>query len=679
MRRSIPLLLAALSAPPSLVAQECRPLKTALVLSGGGARGLAHIGVVRALDSLGARPDLVVGTSMGAIVGALYASGYSGRQIDSLVRDLPVAEVVRPFQVPSPHPWDQRLPLLFMVKGKHGFEFQTGVVDEARPNARLNVAFLRGNLLARGHFDRLPIPFLAVATDLRDRSTVVMGDGDLAQAVRASSAIPLVFPPVVRDGAILVDGGLSANIPIAEARAAGAERVIVSDVTEHLEDSLDVESPIALADQLLGFMFHQPPADLRPDDVFVRPPVQDFRSLDFSPESVAEVLHRGRLAADAVLGSASCLPRSPPVTPPPLPDRLAGWSLRSGTAADSALVARILDLRPGARLNLPELRGRLLSLADAEAFRGAWLNPVDGDEGLVFQVEPIHAPRTVGGGGIAYDHELGGQAWGGLFDRQLFGTTLEASVLASIGRFHRELFATALSHVDGGWSRLTPMLTFRLRGEDLRQFDADGGTVPELTTSYARATGGFELKLGPSWRFRLGGDVVTYGATPLRGATGLGGSLRALRAGASGLALDAEALATDKFQRVHLAGSLPMLHRGWSVVPAARLGWGDDLPPQWTFPLGGYEGFPGLHLGEERGTREAFGSVRLGLAIKGPIELRLLLASGRTWSEADSSRDWLGGARLGLGADTPAGPIDVAYGLSTSGRGALFLRLGQWF
>ncbi|MEZ4585799.1 MAG: patatin-like phospholipase family protein [Gemmatimonadales bacterium] len=677
--RAIPLFLAALLAVPSLAAQDCRPLKTALVLSGGGARGLAHIGVLRTLDSLGARPDLVVGTSMGAIVGALYASGYTGRQIDSLVRDLPVAEVVRPFQVPSPHPWDQRLPLLYMVKGKSGFEFQTGVVDEARPNARLNVAFLRGNLLARGRFDRLPIPFLAVATDLRDRSTVVMGDGDLAQAVRASSAIPLVFPPVVRDGAILVDGGLSANIPIAEARAAGAERVIVSDVTEHLDDSLDVESPIALADQLLGFMFHQPPAELRAHDVFVRPEVQDFRSLDFSRETMAEVLRRGRRAADAVLGGASCLPRSEPTAPATLPDRLAGWSIQSGTSADSALVARILDLKAGGQLDLPKLRGRLLSLADAEAFRGAWLNPADGDEGLVFRVEPIHAPRTVGGGGIAYDNELGGQAWGGLFDRQLFGTTLEASVLASIGRYHRELFATALSHVDGGWSRLTPMLTFRLRGEDLRQFDADGETLPELSTSYARGTGGVELRLGPSWRFRLGGDVVTYGATPLRGETGVGGSLRVLRAGSSGLALDAEAIATDKFQRVLLAGSVPMLHRGWSVVPTARLGWGADLPPQWTFPLGGYGGFPGLHLGEERGTREASGSLRLGVSIKGPIELRVLLAGGRAWSPADSSRDWLGGVRLGLGADTPAGPIDLAYGVSTSGRGALYLRLGQWF
>jgi hypothetical protein len=106
---------------------------------------------------------------------------------------------------------------------------------------------------------------------------------------------------------------------------------------------------------------------------------------------------------------------------------------------------------------------------------------------------------------------------------------------------------------------------------------------------------------------------------------------------------------------------------------------GNDLPPQWTLSLGGDEGFPGLHLGERRGSREVFGSLRVGIAVRGPIEIRALAAAGRAWSPGAGSEEWLAGGRLGVGADTPAGPIDVAYGVTTDGRRALYLRLGKWF
>src|SRR3954466_13143977 len=96
------LLITSLVAAAPAAAQTCRPARTALVLSGGGAKGIAHIGVLRVLDSLGVRPDLIVGTSIGAIVGALYASGYSGRELDSLARVTPLADLFRPYQPLAP-------------------------------------------------------------------------------------------------------------------------------------------------------------------------------------------------------------------------------------------------------------------------------------------------------------------------------------------------------------------------------------------------------------------------------------------------------------------------------------------------------------------------------------------------------------------------------------------------
>jgi NTE family protein len=669
--------VALLALVPHLVyGQECRPVRTALVLSGGGVKGLAHIGVIQALDSLGVQPDLVVGTSMGAIVGALYAAGYSGREIDSLVRALPISEIVRPFRVPAPHPWDGRLPLLFLVRGRRGFEFQTGVVDETKPNARLNAAMLRGNLLARGRFDRLPIPFLAVATDLRDRSTVVLGRGDLARAVRASSAVPLVFPPVVIDQAILVDGGLSANVPVAEARAAGAERVIAVDVTEHPSDSLDAESPLALADQLLGFLFQQPLV-LRPDDVLVRPTVEGLRSLDFSGPTVTEVLRQGRLAADTTVARMRCLtPKRPP--PPPFSGRLAGWSV-SGDGADSVLVARMLRLERGAPLDPARFRERLIGLGDSEALRGAWLNPAGTDDSVTLSISPLPAPEAVGGGGLAYDHELGGQIWAGLFGRHLLGTTLEGSTLVSLGRFARELYGAVHWHADGGPVRLTPVGAIRLRTERIRQFDAAGAEQVALGTEDARLTAGLELRIAPDWRIRLAADGFVWGGEGERGRSAVGGSIRVHRTGTTGPEVLGDAAATSQFQWAKLSLAWPVVRRRWSLRPMARIGWGEDLPLQWTHSLGGDEGVPGYHLGERRGSRELFGAVRFQIPIKGPIEIRATTAAGRAWIGNGDPADWVGGGRLGFGAETPAGAIDVAYGVSTTGRTAVYIRVGNWF
>ena len=136
--------------------------------------------------------------------------------------------------------------------------FQRAAVLESEVNALLNAGFLRGNLIARGNFDSLPIPFRAVATDLLSGNPYVFATGDLAQAVRASAAIPLLFEPENVEGRYLGDGGLSANVPIAVARREGAGRMIVSYTTERMPDSLNLQSTLVLIDHLIGNLFRQP-------------------------------------------------------------------------------------------------------------------------------------------------------------------------------------------------------------------------------------------------------------------------------------------------------------------------------------------------------------------------------------------------------------------------------------
>ena len=220
----------------------------------------------------------------------------------------------------------------------------------------------------------------------------------------------------------------------------------------------------------------------------------------------------------------------------------------------------------------------------------------------------------------------------------------------------------------------------RVRGEQIRRFDTAGVERPSIGTTDARFTVALEQRFGEQWRLRLGGDLLTWGGETLRGKTRPGVSLRLVGTPTDGLAFRSDVLVTKAWQSAQVGASRKIPAGSWTLLPAGRVGWTSAAPLQWTLPLGGPDGFPGLHQGERRGARELFGSLRLGHALKGPVEVRLLLAGGRTWTSATIESDaWIGGGRLSLGADSPIGPMDVGYGLATTGRGAFYLRLGQWF
>ncbi|MBA3892326.1 MAG: patatin-like phospholipase family protein [Gemmatimonadales bacterium] len=673
-------LAAFLAGAGPLRAQDCRPPKTALVLSGGGAKGIAHIGVLAALDSLGIRPDLIVGSSMGAAVGALYASGYGGRELDSLVRAVPLSRLFRTYRPRAPRSLGVLRPLVVWEQGERRFDLQSASLVEAEVNSLVNVAMLRGNLIARGDFDSLPIPFRAVATDLATGRPVVIDSGDLAQAVRASVAIPLVFAPEFRDGRFLSDGGLSANIPVAVARNEGAERVIVSDATEHPDESFDGYAPISVADRLIEFLFQQPADSLHEGDVMVRPDVDGFTSLNFSPRRVQRLLANGRAAADSSLATIRCR-RAAPDSGRRAPERITGFTARGANDSERLALRRMLGFGLEDSLDADLLRSRVRGLGTSETYNSVWLGPHGSGDSVGFDLSVRRASRRVVAIGLAYDNELGGRMWAGVVDRRLLGLALEGSGALFLDGFRKEVYAGLRRKYQIGRQLMDPAVTFRLATEDVRRFDADGDELDELETREALGFAGVERVLPDGWELAVGLHGHAWREPARHDASTLGIAARAVRASRTrGRVVLAEGVWSGAYQLARVEAELLEEFGVVRFMPRVILGWGEDLPIQRAFPLGGDDGFPGLHIGERRGDREAMLGLTFAARVLGPLLGRMELAAGRAASGGALLGDdgWVGGVRAGIGAETPVGPVRLEYGYSTENRGAVFVRLGDW-
>lgn len=663
----------------------CEGGKTALVLSGGGVKGLAHIPLLSLLDSIGAVPDLIVGTSIGSLIGAMYASGYSGAQIDSIAAVIAPAGAFASGEARPPRPWRPFTPLLVWEKGERGLSLVSPVVNESQVNTLLSALLLRGNLLARGSFDSLPIPFRAVAVDLANRDTVVIGDGDLARAVRASISVPLILPPVAFDTLLLVDGGLVANIPIEVARQLGATRVIVSDVTAPLLSARALTGPTDVANQLAGFLMQQQPDSLSLEDLYIKVDVEGIADLDDSADMVDSLRARGMRAADSVLRTATCLPRNPRRIVAQ-PRQTGTLEVSGGIPGDARVLERILGIRPGEALQETELHDQLTNFAAYDTYRSVWLGPRGGDT-VSFRVTVQRAASRIAGVTLAYDNDLGGRLGFMYLDRHLFGTAFEGSGTLGLSRLRTDLTAGVRRYFGVGRARLAPAITGRINDQKIVRYNNDGQEIGRPTTREAILFVGLEREWGPKWLLSAGfdGRVWRDADTTLAGATGedghSGGALLRAAHYPGSTALLAEAIWSGTFRRLQGELSTRITAGRFTFVPRASVGWGEFLPLQQQFPLGGSDGFPGLAVEEIRGDREVFGGLQTAFAVHPPFSIRLLLAAGRIANGGPLfwSQDWLAGARVGIGLDTPIGPVQFEYGVASNGRDQLFVRIGRWF
>lgn len=363
--------------PDSLV----RRPRVGLVLSGGGAKGAAHVGVLRVLEKAGIRPDYIAGTSMGSIVGGLYAIGYTPDQLDSLLRlqDWPtlLSDKVRRKWQPMP---DREKYNRYFFSLPVNIRRRKVSVDQTGFVRGQNLALLFSRLTTGYHdsisFDSLPIPFACVATDLVTYREHVFRSGSLSTAMRASMSIPAAFAPVRLDSMLLIDGGMRNNFPADVAREMGADFLIGVSVQSDREKTVDdFDNGPSVLSQLVAVNTENKYADnWAMTDLPIRVPTEGYGVASFSAVAIDSLVARGEAAAmqhwEALCALAHRLGEKPPVAAHRLPSekwRLARVDFGSIDRGDAVLVARRFRLHVGDSLTTTDLE-QAVTLLRTELF-----------------------------------------------------------------------------------------------------------------------------------------------------------------------------------------------------------------------------------------------------------------------------------------------------------------------
>jgi NTE family protein len=341
-----------------LAASLCSALpkpRVAVVLSGGSALGLAHVGALKVIEQAGIPIDMIVGTSMGAIVGGLYAVGYSPDQLDSIVTKLNWTTVLSEQRDSLGDHYNllkrQRFPFWIGFDSK-GISLGAGLLEGQNVLSLLTELTLH-DLNVRD-FDKLPVPYRAVATDIMTGEKVVISRGSIADAMRASMSLPGIFRPYALDGRQLVDGGIADNMPVDVAREMGADIVIAVDSGAGRPTSADfLNSSVAITAQTLNLLIDQNMESARKNaDLVITPDLHDFNMMSFG--DVVRIVDQGKKGAEAKLPAlreiAARIEKSRPLVTPeeqanrsayrPLP-QLTTVSAEGGTSSDQALARSV--------------------------------------------------------------------------------------------------------------------------------------------------------------------------------------------------------------------------------------------------------------------------------------------------------------------------------------------------
>ena len=275
--------------------------KIGLVLSGGGAKGFAHIGVLKVIEQAGVKIDYIGGTSMGAVVGGLYAIGYSATQIDSIFKVTNFDELIKDF-IPrsSKNFYEKRNDEMYAFALPFN-KFKIGV-PEALSKGMYNYNVLSSITRSIRHerdFMKLKIPFLCIGTNIENGEEVILNKGNLAHAMIASSAFPSLFSPVEFDGKLLVDGGVSNNYPIEAVRKMGADIIIGVDVQDGLLDRSELKEATKILGQINALQsIDKMKRKIKDTDIYIKPDIKEFSVISF--DKGQNIIRKGEEAAFVV-------------------------------------------------------------------------------------------------------------------------------------------------------------------------------------------------------------------------------------------------------------------------------------------------------------------------------------------------------------------------------------------
>lgn len=277
--------------------------KTALVLSGGGARGIAQLGIIEELERNNIRIDLIVGTSIGSILGGFYSSGYKAEEIRRLLHNLnwkKALSLTNKYQRTSLFPEQKKIQdrslLTIPLDGLKPVLIPSSFSNGQYLSERINSYILNSRYHAKNDFRNLKIPFAAVATDLNSGKRVILDKGNLSESIKASFTFPLLYSPIVINGKDLVDGGLTENIPTGVAKILGADFIIAVNSTSPLKDNNELKDPINTADQILSISMTQlNKLQLKDANIILTPDLKNYSATDFS--KIDYLISEGRKTA----------------------------------------------------------------------------------------------------------------------------------------------------------------------------------------------------------------------------------------------------------------------------------------------------------------------------------------------------------------------------------------------
>ena len=428
MKRLLLLFISVLLFTSYSVAQkvdEKKRKKVAVVLSGGGAKGVAHIGALRVIEEAGIPVDYIVGTSMGSIVGGLYAIGYDAAKLDSIVRRVDWSLALSDRADVKDQTIEERDKQLTYIISKPLFSKKQGILKQSGGLVRgENLSNLFAKLTVGYHdsinFRNLPIPFACVATDIVDDKEVVLTSGNLSTAMRASMSIPAVFTPVRKDSMVLVDGGMKNNFPVDVARSMGADVVIGVSVQSDVKKAGELISGIDIIGQLIDITckskFEENWADT---DVPIKVDVEGYSAVSFTPSAIDTLIRRGEDATKAQWDKLIQLKKIIGVPEDYVPQKKFLWKLsglptkirtmaidfENVNEADQKYLMRRYHLNEGDSVSSTQIEQAITAMRSFLFYRDAkyQLHPIPGGYWLIFKAAPKRASEI--NIGVRFDSE----------------------------------------------------------------------------------------------------------------------------------------------------------------------------------------------------------------------------------------------------------------------------------